>query len=263
MRGQNGTNIYTGLSTNEEVRINTSYAWSAQVATDLNNLKINNHDGPAEPLDAPPVTADGMMVYFRNIENELVKRIADADAILGCVAWLTSKAILNALAQKDPVSIIVQKEDFLRPDLNSKNGWTKELRRRYEALTCSWDRWDMDVWLSTFGDQSIEAVRCVGNYNRAKHPAFPRMHHKFIIFCKHVDRTWDDGPNEKGLSPYAVWTGSFNFTENAGRSLENALFITHPDITKAYRDEWKRIVSLSEPLDWESDWVAPEWRLGT
>jgi hypothetical protein len=52
------------------------------------------------------------------------------------------------------------------------------------------------------------------------------------------------------------------FTENANRSLENAVLIEDCE-TSAYYREWERILALSEPLDWESEWGAPEWRIGS
>lgn len=46
-------------------------------------------------------------------------------------------------------------------------------------------------------------------------------------------------------------------------SLENALYITEPAIVEAYFNEYQQIAALSEPLNWGSDWCAPEWRLGS
>lgn len=247
---------------------------------DFNAVEIENHDTrDVETLAAVPVQADGVTVYFRNLEIQLRQHIQQADAVLGCVAWLTSESILDALAEKDPVAIIVQKEDFLRPDVDSKRGWATDLRRRYDRLRCSWERHQMPGLVSSLsyaGDTAIQPVRCVGNHNRDKLPAFPRMHHKFVVLCTiQSHRTWDFVWNDatqsleegsittSALHPYAIWTGSFNFTENGNRSLENALLLTHPDIVQAYTEEWARIQALSEPLDWENDWIAPEWRIGS
>jgi phosphatidylserine/phosphatidylglycerophosphate/cardiolipin synthase-like enzyme len=117
--------------------------------------------------------------------------------------------------------------------------------------------------LSVAASGEIDPFRCVGNHNRDKRVAFPRMHNKFLVFC----RPKDDIPEQDGGSfdpkPYAVWTGSFNLTKNAGMSLENALFLTDPKLVKAYFEEWEQIMTVSEPLDWERDWAEPEWRIGT
>ena len=65
------------------------------------------------------------------------------------------------------------------------------------------------------------------------------------------------------MIPYAVWTGSFNLTKNASYSFENAIYTTDSEIVRAYYNEYGQIASMSEPLDWESDWIEPEWRIGS
>jgi hypothetical protein len=257
--------------------------------TDLNQIRIENHDtlGWKTLSDQTSSSTDGLVtVYFRGLERRLVRHVRKARVVVGCVAWLTSKPVLRALAEvPGGVSLVVQKEDFLRPDSGNRGGWKRQLRERYGALKTPPWRFDFDDCLvsslSTCGDPTLDAVRCVGNYNRDKKPAFPRMHNKFLVFC-HVSHGCsrcclshegcqagcDEGNHEGDyprtfVLPYAVWTGSFNMTENATRSLENALLLKDPAVVNAYYQEWAQILALSEPLDWESDWVAPEWRIGT
>ena len=100
----------------------------------------------------------------------------------------------------------------------------------------------------------INSIRCFGNHNKDKKPAFPRMHNKFLIFCKEKSGI---------ICPYAVWTGSFNLTMNAGNSLENGLYITKKEIVYKYYKEYAQICAISEKLDWESDWCEPQWRIGS
>lgn len=231
----------------------------------LNNFQIpNDGDYASKPSDNSIETTIGVSVYFRDIESKLIKHITEADATFGTVAWLTNDAILDALAQLSNVSIIVQKEDFLRPDVNSSKNWKKDLRKKYSKLRCNLLRCS---FANTLGEMSIcsepgiDPIRCVGNHNRDKKPAFPRMHNKFLVFAKVLS-----GASEhelKVIQPYAIWTGSFNFTKNATNSLENALYITEPSIVKAFFDEYGQIASISESLDWTSDWAEPEWRIGT
>ena len=207
----------------------------------------------------------GTKVYFRNIERHLLRYIEEANVVLGCVAWLTSEPILEALATKDYISIIVQKEDFSRPDMDAgnKNSWKKWLQEKYMSLQSSLNRFMFDNLLrhvSYCTDPSIEAIRCVGNYNRDKKPAFPRMHNKFLIFARIVEV---DDDSWGRVIPYGVWTGSFNLTKNATYSFENAIYTTDSEIVRAYYNEYGQIASMSEPLDWESDWIEPEWRIGS
>lgn len=216
-------------------------------------------------------SSDGSVeVYLRNLEEHLIWHIQEAECILGCVAWLTNPRILAAMAEMRNVALVVQKEDFLRPDTDNPRDWKSKLRRMYDKLPGGVYRSDFEGLMESLSfscDTPMEPVRCVGNYNRDKSPAFPRMHHKFIIFDRREYGTHDfgDGPKEcvTTHSPYAVWTGSFNFTDNATRSLENGLYITDPKIVKTYFDEWARVEAISELLDWTSDWVTPEWKIGT
>ena len=195
-------------------------------------------------------------MYFKELTRHLVGHLRGADVVLGCVAWLTSHEILSALALTPVVQIVVQKEDFLRPD--TRSSWRASLRERYDALTGGLLRSEVaGTILPTMSfacDPGMESVRCVGNHNSDKAPAFPRMHNKFLVLA-----SLDTGQ----LVPYGVWTGSFNLTHNAGNSLENALYCTDKAIVRAYYKEYAQIAAISEPLDWTSPWAAPEWRLGS
>ena len=190
------------------------------------------------------------------------------------MAWLTDAEILKALASKKSVCIIVQKEDFQRPDIDVnlkevdwKKKWKIELRQSYDKLKCNLEREDFDQnilsFISTHSiDTTLEAVRCVGNKNR-----HPLMHNKFLVFASYknynrpVSGYYDYGKIK--IKPYAVWTGSFNFTKNSQNSLENALLIKDPLVVHAYYKEFGQIYAMSEPLDWTVDWVKPKWRIGS
>ena len=140
--------------------------------------------------------------------------------------------------------------------------WKTDLRKDYDILHCSLCRYEFSNVVGTLQahmDPEIQPVRCVGNHNSARKPAFPRMHNKFLIFS----RVSKPGPRGRQITPYGVWTGSFNLTRNATYSLENAIYTEIPEIVDAYFKEFGHIVSISEPLDWTSDWIAPEWRIGT
>lgn len=234
----------------------------------LNNycLSYDSRDDDKGSWQRNDFNSGDINVYFRNIKQRLMNHIFDADIVVGCVAWLTDFDILECLSTKN-VSIIVQKEDFLRPDMNSGVNWKGNIRKAYDKLKFGYDRYDFEdnimSSLSVASDPSVEPVRCVGNYNSDKKPAFPRMHNKFLVFCKYQELPEDDWGPEGTIKPYGVWTGSFNFTNNAGYSLENALYISDPLISMAYFKEYGFIAGLSEPLDWRSVWCEPEWRIGT
>ncbi|MBI4488795.1 MAG: hypothetical protein HY694_06885 [Deltaproteobacteria bacterium] len=230
--------------------------------------KVLDLNRAVSPDLSKPVKAEGVTleVYFRNLEDHVVEHIRDADAIVGCVAWLTSPRILGALASvQRGVSIIVQKEEFLRPDLGVRNSdkWRQYLRSRYAALR------SLECWPDTLNmvtdalieDMRIEPIRCAGMV-REGYPAQPRMHHKFLVFCKRKSAPRKPVDKEEVTDwpkPYAVWTGSFNFTNNGNHSLENAVFIEDQSVAQRYYEEWQNVAWLSESLDWTSRWVVQEW----
>lgn len=236
------------------------------MTTNLNMMAIPTDDEP-QPLRCNNTDAfdTRVQVYFRDLEKELIREIKSAKAVVGCVAWLTSEPILDALA-KVPfgVSIVVQKEDFLRPDVGARGLWRSSLRRLYNRIPAKFHRTSLRGLVGQLSqhaaDMTLEPIRCVGNHNKDKAPAFPRMHNKFLVMC-HTSR--DEWGNLGTVFPCSVWTGSFNFTKNAAMSLENAVVMDDQGIAHAYYREWEQILALSEPLDWESEWSAPEWRIGS
>jgi len=210
---------------------------------------------------------DNIDIYFKDIKNHLLNFINSYKCIVGCIAWLTDFDILDALSEKDVVSIVVQKEDFLRPDMNIKwsmsyRDWALKLREKYENLPMRADRYDFPIVgrYSVCSSPELQPVRCVGNYNSEKKPAFPRMHNKFII-GGHM-RTYEDLSGCQ-FEAESVWNGSFNFTYNARNSFENAQWIRDRSVAGIYYDEWAQIMLLSEPLNWSNAWIEPEWRIGT
>lgn len=236
--------------------------------TNLNHAKIWN-DGDPIALDDFAATSESARVtcHFRNVRDALVDCINRYDYMVGCVAWLTDPVILRALATRCGVSIIVQKEDFLRPDCDER----LDTRRLYGSIRSGFDRYQIPGILSSMSfacDPTLDAIRCVGNHNSNKSPAHPRAHHKFLVFGRVPTPEKDNEDNYPdalhwGFVPEAVWTGSFNFSVNAGRSLENAVFIEDTAIARAYANEFSQVAALSEPLNWEDPWCSPEWRCGT
>ncbi len=240
----------------------------------LHNLSIPVDGEPGQILKDNSMISksphfDTVEVLFRNQEKRLLEIIRSFEngAIFGCVAWLTSTPILKALGKCKNVQIIVQKEDFLRPDIDTKNmnTWKSELGKLYGTLKCEMERHQFRKPmgdLSVCGDPTVDGIRCVGNHNIDKTPAFPRAHHKFLVFCNVTEM--DDTIN---YEPVALWTGSFNMTKNATFSFENVTYFTDKsgtnEIINSFLNEHHQIFALSEPLNWESIWTAPEFRIGT
>jgi hypothetical protein len=213
----------------------------------LNDLRVLYNCGDGEPLSTfrDNLSSGDTDVFFTDLAEHLCAEIAQHNAVVGCVAWLTNEAALRALAQKQAVTLLVQKEDFLRPDVG---GWSQaKTRRLYDALPAGSCR----HWDDASGGRYTDAVYSVGvRADRRVVP--PRMHHKFLVFGN------TDG---ECFTPASVWTGSFNITENATRSLENAVLMRRRDIAEAYYKEFRALLLMSEPLDWITPYVEPVWRI--
>ena len=232
----------------------------------LNELTIETDNGPdySTPLSDYSTHSEQVTCLFRNLKQHLLAEIQNADFVAGAAAWLTDFDILDGLS-KTNAAIVVQKEDFLRPDTDTdaSSNWARELRQRYDRLTGEYRcNFEFLSKLSYCNCSTIDGVRCVGNHNADKRPAFPRMHNKFFVFCRYMANpsiAW----GTESYHPYAVWTGSFNPTRNAGNSFENAVVIRDESVARAYLNEWEQIMALSESLNWESEWVKPDWRIGS
>lgn len=222
--------------------------------TDSNNLSpenIGQNDG-SEIFD----NVSRVEAHFRNIEEKIISKIKKADAVVGCVAWLTSFRILNALAQRRyGTSIVVQKEDFLRPDINDTDSTKFLLREKYEKLNPIPEysygyHQRKSNWLENPDDERIDiSVRCVG-YGRSEKRSIPRMHHKFLVFI-------ESGEDYFSPKPYAVWTGSYNMSNNAKLSMENGVYIESEDVARVFFNEWHNALMISEALDWSSSDPEP------
>ncbi|MCC5633987.1 phospholipase D-like domain-containing protein [Nostoc sphaeroides CHAB 2801] len=266
----------------------------------MNNFNLNipflQSDSEVDWERLKCLKSNNITAHFGDIEKALISYISQANTCLGCIAWLTNESILDALSKCEIVSIVVQKEDFLRPDpINMTSDWKKnealwklKLQTMYNKLPRGVNHDDFmgfdeeksfynsplrndepEIYKNGENAKKIlsstnispdsisyaegwetNAVRYLGKVNTMKYPAFPRMHHKFLLFC------------ENPQTPYAVWTGSFNFTYNATNSLENALYITDENIVKAYYLEWVYTFVQSKSLDWKSKY-QPELRIGS
>jgi len=205
-----------------------------------------------------------IFVYFRKIKENLLEKIKTADVIVGCVAWLTDENILFQLSKKQICSIIINKEDFLRPESKNFRNYQKELRKKYDLIPF-FRKYQLPLIKSlnlSEGEEPTKAIRCMGHKDKTSYN--PRMHNKFLVFLSSKKnpnpKYWGE---ENIIKPYAIWTGSFNLTQTGTKSFENAVYIEDKEIAQQYYQEYAHIFSLSEPLDWTSEYVEPEYRFGT
>jgi len=213
-------------------------------------------------------TKNGNKVYFRDIENKLINEIDTADVVLGAVAWIKKDEVISALSKKNNVFIIVDKAPIFNVNTSKLNhNQLKErakLIKAYKNLKCNLNPYQFDNLLNKLSedcDPRIDPIKCAGKEKTKG--SYSLMHNKFLIFAKTENQCIEvNGKNfcmEK-VKPYAVWTGSFNFTYNATQSLENALIITDDEIVNAYFKEFGQIAAISEKLVWTSQYPRPDWK---
>jgi hypothetical protein len=182
---------------------------------------------------------------FRDIESALIEEISKSDVVVGCVAWLTNRNILQAL-QGRASQFVVQVEDWLRPD--SDNTTLAEARHLIKTLT-PLHRWQTG-YMTGIADGFISPLRISGE-PAVKNRNTPRMHHKFAVFGNYADE--DDHPYGR-FDFHTVFTGSFNWTRNATNSLENGVFMKG-EVVEAYHREWYEVM-LSARAIREEWWSA-------
>lgn len=259
-----------------------------QPPVDLNQLQPNVYDD-WEVAPAPLRTAEfdnvaRVQVYFEGIEQKLIELIKRWPAFTGAVAWLNNFNVLDAMKGKS-LGIVVQKEDVLRPDDDKSGDWGRKLRTKLEAtymfgteLRGNLLTVYRDCRLSDMGPMSaMVGTVCVGiNEAPGDRNSRPNMHNKFLVFGDFVRRarTSEDEANDLPLpsegvdnfydvfKPRAVWTGSYNISNNANRSLENGVYIEDERVALMYYKQWGEIFLLGEALDWNKPWSGPVTRLG-
>lgn len=251
------------------------------------------------PQEDYSVRGESAELVLRNHAQRCIEMIRKSDTVFGCIAWITHPEILDALAEplewskaERRVQIIVNKEDFLRPDYTDKvsrneTSFYNELRSKYDRLGGGVNTY-LEVgrrFVETFTgwncNLEVESLRCVGL--SLKQRWSPKMHHKFAVFMRgcgaglgtHLaDHQGTNRDNymysaaasrhlccgkchEKGCFA-AAWIGSFNWTKNAGKSFESVVITEDRQIVNSLLWEHSQLLLMSEPLDWNSPYVDPE-----
>ena len=229
----------------------------------MNTQLINTDTGNKMPLVDVGVTSGNIELVTRNIDARLVDLIKTEIsntqlAIFGCVAWMTDPTVIKALSTL-PSHILLQKEDFLRPDedkrLHSPHQWKEIIKKNYSLLERkAFSQYNMPgvlayINIATAWDTHLRVIGTTKQGDTIR----PNMHHKFLVFTTY---TLSEGYRDANFTPYLVWTGSYNPTANAKKSFENVLIVRDATIAQAYLEEYIQLTAISEGLDWSQNYVA-------
>lgn len=179
--------------------------------------------------------------YFSDLETRFVNLIDRYPVIVGCVAWLTNARILSHLKSREMVSLIINKENWGGECIDSSlltNPRLWRLMQMYSYLPMgatnlvSWSSWHHSTIfeeeishnvinaLNLNDDWISEPIRVISSENSTS-----LMHNNFIVACDKLKLN-RNGEEIDLIIPREVWTGSFDFTENGRRNLENAVVIS-------------------------------------
>ncbi len=145
------------------------------------------------------------------IQRAIIRMINKQETcfVVGCIAWLSNKQILSAMAKKRGGCIVCTKDRLTKGARN---------QAAYKAIRPAYPG---------------GVIRVVGE-GKGWHKSL--MHHKFLV-----------GLNAEG-KPIWVTNGSFNFTTSATSNLENLMVMEDEDVAECYFQEFKRVHALSSPL---------------
>lgn len=209
-------------------------------------------------------TPRGIKVLFDGIEEEVCDQIADCEVVVGCGYKLTNSNIITALMDKKATCIVLDKKSVLE-----KRKFYENLNSKLTAYAFSPSRIDSPYFFVPLkfkdkeqkNDHSIRMFglsvkpyedEFTGEYGSQKAKRHPLFHHKFLVFCRldEFGHVWAN----------SVLTGSYNFTENANYSRENAILIEDKNIATGFLSEWQRCVVLSESFNhFCEDDISPEF----
>ncbi len=217
--------------------------------------------------------------YFRDIKTELISNIEKADAVFGCIAWLSNSEIISALQSRKNFSIVVSEKscNTSLKTLSKHKNWIK-----LSSLANDQNHFYTLINQTVPGVNKVSAEDTIlpirrlipnqiGGHKESEKPLDyqPLMHNKFLVFAKivfakdelqnfsnayYAGQLGADSMAETEymqcwgsaiIKPYAVWTGSYNFSSSAESHLENAVLIHNAEVAHKYFCEFSQIYLLS------------------
>lgn len=176
------------------------------------NQQVNNEDRKRQKVHQRGNRKVTILFNGRGIQNAIVRHVKREDTayVVGCVAWLSNKRILKAMAEHLKGVTIITTADKLTKRRKNQQAYAK-LRGCFAG----------------------GVIRTVGD-SRGRFKSL--MHHKYLC-----------GLNA-AREPIWVMNGSFNVTESAVTNIENLMIFDDPEIAQTFFDEFKRVHKISKPL---------------
>jgi hypothetical protein len=221
----------------------------------------------------PAVIADlvkGLRAHPTAVHRRFSAKAQAYPVVLGCVPWLTSKDVVDALVPMHGCVLV---------DKGAKGAVQLERLSREGIGVFQQLLGDLEFWGRTEdgqppiigpgtprSEQGLEPVRLVGWRRLGSRPV-PLLHAKLAVCC--AAYTWEGemGGWDDHLLPISVWMGSANWTERSSSHLEFGTWTTDPALAESALEFMIDLIRISEP--WDSlapqpspELVAGEWDHG-
>jgi hypothetical protein len=207
--------------------------------------------------DLPATVASGMS-----------RKAEPYPVVLGCVPWLTSSEVVDALIEIGSCCVVVDKSSG-RSEIErltvEGGGVPQRLLRSLEFWGPATDgtppRIDPNSALE-FHQRELEPVRLFG-WRKIGDKQVPILHAKLAVCC--VAYTWEGemGGWDDLLTPLQVWMGSANWTRGSLRHLEFGAWSHDPALAIAALEFITDVIRSSEPFDSAAIPPTPELVEGT
>jgi hypothetical protein len=165
---------------------------------------------PVQEITGPELQPKSVTIHshFENIEMAILQYLKLCDGAKICAAWLTSEKLVEQLSVMGEIGLIIGSTEKLTPG-----------NPEYKSQ-----------WVHTL-------LRDLPNMVYVYRGVAGRglMHNKFIVLLRENQ-------------PYAVITGSFNYTYSANTNWENIVYIESEEIALSYLEEYNKILRFCVSL---------------
>lgn len=207
----------------------TTKLQSSSFKTDRNlSVKRNFH-----LVDTPDTT-----VYFDDMKEHFLDCIRSHDAAFCAVYSLTDQPIIDALADLERVSVLVDE--------------------RQKSQYCNYSRLEKHEGIPAYGSDCIEVYSSGSDYTHVRYDPLEALtfvtptqqekdstghesfHTKFCVFAsveKHKSSS-EDSWTEHIIIPRAIWVGSYNPTPTGNRSIQSAVLLRSRLVVLAFMSEY-------------------------
>ncbi len=212
--------------------------------------------------------AEGISEHVDVVRRQFPGKAEAVPVALGCVPWLDSTEVVDALIGVGRQLVLVDKGIRKRSATDRLNESGLGIIQSWLPHLDEYGPLDRDGAKPTIsptsmpGNRVLEPVRLVGWKQRQKQP--PLLHAKLCLLGASYISEGDHGEFNELFRPMPVWLGSANWTSGSARHLEFGLWSNDPQLAAVTLEFFGDLVRFSEPYSAatrgpEPQLVGAEW----